>query len=200
MERKFYPENFEYFLKGHADNFRMTPSKKVWHGIYNDLYPGRRWPSIAMSMVFIFTLVVIGHLNTTNSHNTPLSNVAYTNNLATFSSTKQKTKSTPVNRTLTYINTDTDIAAVNILFKQHQFFSDSRLIFEPLFRSAVLMLVTKILISSSVSVASDSTRSGFISGTRCTNRSQRRLSRSSFKQIRSLCRKSLADSAACASP
>ena len=120
MERKFYPENFEYFLKGHADNFRMTPSKKVWHGIYNDLYPGRRWPSIAMSMVFIFTLVVIGHLNTTNSHNTPLSNVAYTNNLATFSSTKQKTKSTPVNRTLTYINTDTDIAAVNIIEAEHE--------------------------------------------------------------------------------
>ena len=115
MERKFYPENFEHFLKGHADNFRMTPSKKVWHGIYNDLYPGRRWPSIAMSMVFIFTLVVIGHLNTTNSHNTPLSNVAYTNNLATFSSAKQKTKSTPDNRTLTYINPDTDIAAINVI-------------------------------------------------------------------------------------
>ena len=70
MERKFYPENFERFLKGHADQFKMTPSKKVWHGIYNDLHPGRRWPSIAMSMVFIFTLVIIGHLNTNNGNNT----------------------------------------------------------------------------------------------------------------------------------
>src|SRR5687768_2308880 len=67
MERKFYPENFERFLRGHADQFKMTPSKKVWHGIYNDLHPGRRWPSIAMTMVFIFTLVIIGHLNTNNS-------------------------------------------------------------------------------------------------------------------------------------
>ncbi len=79
MERKFYPENFEDFVKGHADNFRMRPSKKVWHGIYNDLYPGRRWPSIAITMVFVFTLVVIGHLNTTNSHTTPLSNPSYAN-------------------------------------------------------------------------------------------------------------------------
>ena len=72
MDRKFYLENFEKFLKGHADQFKMTPSKKVWHGIYNDLHPGRRWPSIAMSMIFIFTLVIIGHLNTNNGHNTSL--------------------------------------------------------------------------------------------------------------------------------
>ena len=68
MERKFYPENFERFLKGHADQFKMSPSKKVWHGIYNDLHPGRRWPSIAMTMVFIFTLVIVGHLNTNNGN------------------------------------------------------------------------------------------------------------------------------------
>jgi hypothetical protein len=68
MERKFYPENFENFLKGHADQFKLTPSKKVWHGIYNDLHPGRRWPSVAMTMVFLFTLVIIGHLNTNNGN------------------------------------------------------------------------------------------------------------------------------------
>ncbi|MEP6926966.1 MAG: hypothetical protein ABI834_04980 [Ginsengibacter sp.] len=45
----------------------MAPSKKVWHGIYNDLHPGKRWPSVAMSFLLIFTLVVIGHLNTNNS-------------------------------------------------------------------------------------------------------------------------------------
>lgn len=72
MERKFYPENFERFLRGHADQFKMSPSKKVWHGIYNDLHPGRRWPSIAMSMLFIFTLVIVGHLNTNNGRTTSL--------------------------------------------------------------------------------------------------------------------------------
>jgi hypothetical protein len=68
MERKFYPENFEKFLKEHVDNFKMTPSKKTWHGIYNDLHPGRRWPSVTMSFVFIFALVIISHLNTNNGH------------------------------------------------------------------------------------------------------------------------------------
>lgn len=67
MERRFNSEHFEKSLKTHADEFKMMPSKKVWHGIYNDLHPGTRWPSIAMSLVFIFTLVIIGHLNTNNS-------------------------------------------------------------------------------------------------------------------------------------
>jgi hypothetical protein len=66
MERKFYHENFEGSLKHEADQFKMYPSKKVWHGIYNDVHPGRRWPSAAISILFIFTLVIIGHLNTAN--------------------------------------------------------------------------------------------------------------------------------------
>lgn len=99
MERKFYPENFEKFLKGHADQFKLTPSKKVWHGIYNDLHPGRRWPSVTMSMVFIFTLVIIGHLNTNNGHNTTplydISSAAASNNV------KQISNSNAVKRSAT---------------------------------------------------------------------------------------------------
>ena len=83
MERKFYPENFERFLKGHADQFKMSPSKKVWHGIYNDLHPGRRWPSIAMTMVFIFTLVIVGHLNTNNGNIKLLDQSAVNNLIST---------------------------------------------------------------------------------------------------------------------
>src|SRR5450432_2399274 len=67
MERRFFMNDFEQSLKEHADNFQMVPSKKVWHGIYNDLHPGKRWPSVTMSLLLIFTLVVIGHLNTNNS-------------------------------------------------------------------------------------------------------------------------------------
>ena len=68
MEKDFYTDNFEKYLKGHADQFKMMPSKKIWHGIYNDLHPGRRWPSITMSIIFIFSLVIVGHLNTNNEH------------------------------------------------------------------------------------------------------------------------------------
>ncbi|MGH2564085.1 MAG: hypothetical protein ACRDE5_06215, partial [Ginsengibacter sp.] len=66
MERRFSMNDFEQSLKEHADEFKMIPSKRVWHGIYNDLHPGRRWPSIAMALSLIFTLVVIGYLNTHN--------------------------------------------------------------------------------------------------------------------------------------
>ena len=67
MERKFSMSDFEESLKDHADQFKMIPSKKVWHGIYNDLHPGRRWPSITISFLFIFILVGVGYLNTHNA-------------------------------------------------------------------------------------------------------------------------------------
>ena len=70
MERRFLMNDFEQSLKEHADEFKMIPSKRVWHGIYNDMHPGRRWPSVAMSLALIFTLVVIGHLNTHNGSQT----------------------------------------------------------------------------------------------------------------------------------
>ena len=72
MERKFYTDNLEKLLKENADQFKMYPSKKVWHGLYNDLHPGRRWPSITMSIFFLFSLVIIGHLNTSTNHVRPI--------------------------------------------------------------------------------------------------------------------------------
>jgi hypothetical protein len=63
MERRFDMTNFEQSLKDQADQFEMVPSRRVWHGIYNDLHPGSKWPSIAMALVFLFTLLGIGHLN-----------------------------------------------------------------------------------------------------------------------------------------
>jgi hypothetical protein len=66
MERRFSMNDFEQSLKEHVDEFKMIPSKRVWHGIYNDLHPGRRWPSIAMSLSLVFVLIVIGYLDTHN--------------------------------------------------------------------------------------------------------------------------------------
>jgi hypothetical protein len=63
MERKFYTDDFEQLLKDQTDGFRMYPSKRVWHSIYNEMHPGRRWPSIAVSMVLILTLLVVGYWN-----------------------------------------------------------------------------------------------------------------------------------------
>ncbi len=63
MERKFYTDDFEQLLKEQTDGFRMYPSKRVWHSIYNEMHPGRRWPSITVSMVLILTLLVVGYWN-----------------------------------------------------------------------------------------------------------------------------------------
>src|SRR6478752_8475194 len=63
MERKFYTDDFERLLKERSDEFRMYPSKRVWHSIYNDLHPGRKWPSIAMSLLIIIAVLFMGYLN-----------------------------------------------------------------------------------------------------------------------------------------
>jgi len=64
MDKEFYTDDFEQLLKEKTDQFRMYPSKRVWHSIYNDLHPSRRWPSAAMTLFLIITLILIGHLNT----------------------------------------------------------------------------------------------------------------------------------------
>ncbi len=64
MDREFHTDEFEQLLKEKADQFRMYPSKRVWHSIYNNLHPSRRWPSAAMSIFLFISLGVIGYLNT----------------------------------------------------------------------------------------------------------------------------------------
>jgi uncharacterized protein YycO len=63
MERRFDMSDFEQSLKDHADHFVMVPSKRVWNGIYNNLHPGSKWPSISVAIVLIIALVTIGNFN-----------------------------------------------------------------------------------------------------------------------------------------
>jgi len=68
MERRFDMSDFEQSLKDHADQFKMTPSKRVWNGVYNNLHPGSKWPSITVAVVFLITLFTIGSLNDSTTH------------------------------------------------------------------------------------------------------------------------------------
>ena len=63
MEKNFYQDNFEQLLKETTDNFRMYPSKRVWHSIYNDLHPSRKWPSLAIWLLLISSVVFVGLSN-----------------------------------------------------------------------------------------------------------------------------------------
>jgi hypothetical protein len=67
MENEFYTDEFEQLLKEKADQFSMYPSKRVWHSIYNNLHPSRRWPSVVISLFFISSLMLIGYLNTSEN-------------------------------------------------------------------------------------------------------------------------------------
>ncbi|MEI7734879.1 MAG: hypothetical protein WCI49_05405, partial [Ferruginibacter sp.] len=69
MEKKYYTDDFERLLKERSDEFRMYPSKRVWHSIYNDLHPGRKWPSVAVSLLLITALLITGYWNS-NNHTT----------------------------------------------------------------------------------------------------------------------------------
>lgn len=72
MEKNYYRDEFEDLLKEQADGFRMYPSKKVWSSIYNNLYPGRRWPSLTVMLLLMFSMAYIGitHSNQVSSdHN-----------------------------------------------------------------------------------------------------------------------------------
>jgi len=68
MERRFDMSDFERSLKDHADQFKLMPSKRVWNGIYNNLHPGSKWPSISIAIVFIITLISIGNWNNSPAH------------------------------------------------------------------------------------------------------------------------------------
>lgn len=84
MERRFDMSDFEQSLKDHADQFKMIPSKRVWNGVYNNLHPGSKWPSITVAIIFIFTLFTIGSLNNSPSHFKKLANsdIYFTKNIS----------------------------------------------------------------------------------------------------------------------
>ena len=62
--------SFEDFIQQQSDDFRMYPSRRVWHSVYNNLHPGRKWPSISMCIVLLTTLFLVGYLNTRDTHGT----------------------------------------------------------------------------------------------------------------------------------
>lgn len=67
MERNLHNDDFERLLREKSDEFRMYPSKRIWHSIYNNIHPGNKWPSVAMSITLISVLFVMGYLNTRNT-------------------------------------------------------------------------------------------------------------------------------------
>ena len=92
MENKFYTDDFEHFLKESADNFRMYPSKRVWNSLYNNLHPGRKWPSLVVCLLLLSSVIYIGFAN--KNEITGLAANTKSSVLQIASATKQSNKST----------------------------------------------------------------------------------------------------------
>jgi hypothetical protein len=63
MEQNFYRDEFEQMLRDTTDDFGMHPQRKVWHSIYNNFHPDRKWPSFAVSLVLLTAILFIGITN-----------------------------------------------------------------------------------------------------------------------------------------
>ena len=70
MDRNLDIDDFERLLKDRSDEFKLYPTKRVWHSIYNNIHPGKKWPSIAMCITLISILMMVGFLNTSNTTTT----------------------------------------------------------------------------------------------------------------------------------
>ena len=70
MEQNYYTNNFERYIKEQVDDFRMIPSKRVWHSLYNGMHPSRKWPSFLMFFLLTTAVLYIGKENTTMPNTT----------------------------------------------------------------------------------------------------------------------------------
>ena len=64
MSSNFDTDNFEQLIRERSDEFKMYPTKRVWYSIYNNIHPGKKWPSIATCITLISILLLVGYLNT----------------------------------------------------------------------------------------------------------------------------------------
>ena len=53
MERNYYTEGFESFLKEKTDEYKLYPSEKVWNNINRKLHPRRKWPFLAAALLIL---------------------------------------------------------------------------------------------------------------------------------------------------
>jgi len=69
MERNFYNEEFEQFLKQKADQFKMYPSESAWKEIHRSLHPRKKWYGIGG--IFLFLTAALVFINNQSILTTP---------------------------------------------------------------------------------------------------------------------------------
>ncbi|HRH61396.1 MAG TPA: hypothetical protein PL045_12540, partial [Chitinophagaceae bacterium] len=62
MSNPFYDNEFEDFLKQHADQMRMYPGDNVWRNIHHEIHGHTKWPALTLFSILIIASLVIGTL------------------------------------------------------------------------------------------------------------------------------------------
>ncbi len=55
MEDNYRNNDFEEYVKQHADQFRMFPSDKVWNGVHKALHTRRKWYGFGLAFLLLLT-------------------------------------------------------------------------------------------------------------------------------------------------
>lgn len=75
MERNFYNEDFEQYLKQHADQHKMYPSDRVWNNINNTLHPRKRWLTFGLLFLLVTSAVFIGREAALDKYRKAIANI-----------------------------------------------------------------------------------------------------------------------------
>ncbi|MBC7902725.1 MAG: hypothetical protein H7Y27_04855 [Gemmatimonadaceae bacterium] len=94
MERNFYNEEFEHFLKQKADQHKMYPADRVWRGVYHSLHSRRRWYILGLLILLVSgglvsrELVLSGYKDVAREINGSLQNtISFTSSLSSGNTT-----------------------------------------------------------------------------------------------------------------
>lgn len=60
MDRNFYDNDFEEFLKQKSDQYKMYPSDRVWNNVYSSLHGRKKWWALGFTLFFIGTGLLVG--------------------------------------------------------------------------------------------------------------------------------------------
>jgi len=60
MDRNFYDNDFEEFLKQKSDQYKMYPSDRVWNNVYSSIHGRKKWWALGFTLFFITTGLLIG--------------------------------------------------------------------------------------------------------------------------------------------
>lgn len=121
MDRNLDIDNFERLLRDRSEDFKMYPTKRVWHSIYNNIHPGKKWPSIATCIILISILLLIGFLNT-NDAITSTSALAKNKNSVSINSTSQTIEIYPLKQSIDLSNflTATSLTGTSSFYLKNQ--------------------------------------------------------------------------------